>query len=185
MDISKGIGKSITFYYCGIDHMLINMYKYIKSNMEQNVFIYLNVENKAFKLLNEFLNDTEKTMIKNDNMKNIVFEGEKNVLEDFLKRYKDEKMNCGFSDVILIIDAKYIIENSSKNLFIKFIENLYDVIQHMPITVLVLYDFEDYIQERKIIDKEIIKVSYEKHSHRMFVNDIIPMKEFITKKSLA
>lgn len=185
MGISKEIGKNITFYYYGNDHMTINLYKYIKTNIENNVYMYLNVDDKTYKLLNEQLNATEKIMVKNDNMKNIVFEGNKNILEDFFYRYKDEKINCGFSDIKFIIDAKYIIDNSGRNLFIKFIENLYEVTQNMPVTVLVLYDFEDYTQGGKTIDKELIKLSYIKHTHRMFVNEIIPMQEFITSKNLA
>ncbi|MGG7165421.1 hypothetical protein [Clostridium ihumii] len=183
--MSESRGKSITFYYYGNDHMTINLYKYIKTNIENNVFMYLNLEDKTYDLLNEFLQNTEKLMVKNDSIQNVIFEDEKYVLEDFLKRYRDDKISLGFYNVIFVIDARYIIENSSKEVFKRLIENIYEITLNNDITVLVLYDFEDYTRDAKYIDKEIIRLSYDKHSHRMFVNEIIPMYEFVNTKSLA
>lgn len=178
-------GKNISFYYCGNDHMLINLYKYIKNNIKNNIFIYLNINNKIYELLQDYLEDTEKIMVCNNNMKNIILDNNEKTIEEFLNRYKDEKIEKGFSSVKFIFDVKNIVNNSGKLVFEEFSNNIYNIIHRNNMEMLFLYDFEDYLNNGNIINEQIIKLSYVNHTHRMFSDEIITIDEFKINKNLA
>lgn len=179
------LGKNIAFYYYGDDHMVINIYKYIKGCIKDNVYVYLNIEDRLYNLLYKFLDDTEKLMICNGTMENIVLNSDFEIVKEFLARYRDNKIESGFSDVRFIIDVKGIINSNSKLLFKDFSNYLYDICLNNNMIALLLYDFGDYMNNGKIIDKDIIKLSYINHTHRMFADEIIPIEEFINNKNLA
>jgi hypothetical protein len=182
------LGKHISFYYYGEDHMIINLYKYIKNSMEHNNFIFLDIEQSIYELLLDSLNETEKYMISRINIDNIIINNNKNNSE-FIKKcmtnYKLQKMEQGFTNVKFIFDAKKIIENTSKELFKSFAGYCFNVIEDEKIDILTVYDFGEYMTKGKYINDEIIKLSYVEHSHRMFANDILPIREFEHEKHLA
>lgn len=179
------LGKNIAFYYYGDDHMVINIYKYIKGCIKDNVYVYLNIEDRLYDLLYKFLDDTERLMICNKTIENIVLNNDFETIKEFLARYRDNKIGSGFSDVRFIIDVKGIINSSGKLLFKELSNFLYDICLNNHINVLQLYDFGNYMNNGKIIDKDIIKLSYINHTHRMFADEIIPIEEFMDNTNLA
>ncbi|GAA0120874.1 MULTISPECIES: hypothetical protein [Clostridium] len=179
------LGKNIAFYYYGDDHMIINIYNYIKGCIKDNVYVYLNIEDRLYNLLYNFLEDTEKLMVCNKTIDNITLNSDFEAIKEFLARYRDNKIESGFSDVRFVIDVKGIINSSGKVLFKELSNSLYDICLYNNMTVLMLYDFGNYMNNGKIIDKDIIKLSYINHSHRMFADDIIPIEEFMNNTNLA
>jgi MEDS: MEthanogen/methylotroph, DcmR Sensory domain len=182
------LGKHISFYYYGEDHMVINLYKYIKNSMENNNFIFLDIEDSVYNLLFDSLNETEKYMVGKINIENIIISNNKNNSEFIRKcmsNYKLQKTEQGFTNVRFIFDAKKIIENTSKELFKTFANYCFNVIEEEKIDILTMYDFGEYMTKGKYISDEIIKVSYAEHSHRMFANEILSTREFEEEKHLA
>jgi MEDS: MEthanogen/methylotroph, DcmR Sensory domain len=182
------LGKHISFYYYGEDHMIINLYKYIKDSIGNNNFVFLDIEDYAFELLLDSLNETEKYMIGKINIENIIISNNKNNSE-FIKKcmlnYKLQKKDQGFTNVKFIFDARRIIENTSKELFKSFASYCFDVIVDEKVDILTVYDFGEYMTKGRYINDEIIRVSYMQHSHRMFANEVLSIDEFENEKHLA
>jgi len=64
--------KNICFYYYGEDHLVINLYRYIKQQIESNNYVYIYVDEETYKLLINNLDVNERRMIENINMSNIL-----------------------------------------------------------------------------------------------------------------
>lgn len=181
-------GKHISFYYYGQDHMVLNLYKFIKASLESNNFIYLYIDKSTYELLLSTLDDTEKQMIDKFNVENIIIcdkENNYDVLQDSLNEYKSKKIKEGYNGIKYIFDARLIIENTTKNLFKYFLSSCMKTCNNTFIDILTLYDFGEYMAKNKVINDEIIKLSYIDHSHRLFANEVISIDEFQSDKCLA
>lgn len=181
-------GKHISFYYYGQDHMVLNLYKFIKASLESNNFIYLYIDKSTYELLLSTLDDIERQMIDRFNIENIIIYDKENsfdALEECLSIYKNKKIKEGYNGIKFIFDAKLIIENTNKNLFKYFLSSCMKTCNSTFIDILTLYDFGEYMAKNKVINDEIIKLSYIDHSHRLFANEVISIDEFQSDKCLA
>ncbi|WP_291572197.1 MEDS domain-containing protein [Clostridium sp. UBA4548] len=186
--MNTGLGKHISFYYYGEDHMVINLYKFIKDSIINNNFVFLYIEDDVYQLVLDSLTDTEKYMVGKIDLEKIIMNNNKNTNEFICKclnNYKSQKLEQGFINTKFIFDAKKIIHGTSINLFKAFANYCFDAVERERIDILTLYDFGEYMLKGKYINDEVIKVSYLEHTHRMFANDILPIKEFENQRCLA
>lgn len=182
------LGKHISFYYYGEDHMVINLYKYIKDSIKNNNFIFLYIEDSIYNLVLDSLSETERYMVGKIDLDKIIMNNSKDnseFISKCLNNYKIQKQEQGFTNIKLIFDAKRIIQETSINLFKSFASYCFDVISKEKIEILTVYDFGEYMVKGKYINDEIIKVSYIEHTHRMFANEVLPIREFENQRYLA
>ncbi len=181
-------GRNICFYYYGKDHYLINLYKYIKKNMENNIYTLMFIDKNIYELLINNLDDNEKCMLENINIDVLMIEttlDDKECIYKYVDKHRLKIINKGFSNVNLLFDSSEIINKSSYTIYKNIIFNFIEVCMDKSIDILTCYDFEDYINRGKIVTEDIIKISYEKHSYRMFSNEILPIDNFKIDKSIV
>jgi len=181
-------GKHISFYYYGQDHMMLNVYKYVKTSLENNSYIYLYIDNQSYELLLNNLSEVEKSMIGKIDLDTVIassYNQDNQFIKKCLVKYYKQKVNIGYSNVKYIFDTKKIIESTSKELFKSFASFCNKFCEEESLDVLTIYDFGEYMMKGKTIDDEIIKISYLEHSHRMFANEVLPTNDFNNEKNLA
>lgn len=181
-------GKHISFYYYGQDHLMLNLYKYVKTSLEINSYIYLYIDNHSYELLLSNLSEIEKNMVGKIDLDTVIasnYNKDNQFMTKCLKNYIKQKINIGYHKVGFIFDTKKIIESTSKELFKSIVSFSNKFSNEEGLDILSIYDFGEYMMKGKTIDDEIIKISYVEHTHRMFANEILPIDEFKNEKNLA
>jgi len=166
-------GKNICFYYYGEDHLVINLYKYIKQQIENNNYVYLYVDEDIYKLLTNNLDSNERLMIENIKMSSILMSSyneniNSTMISKFFRDLKAKASNSG---------AK-ILNNTCNTIFQEFIKALSNICEEERIDILTCYDFLDYVNRGKTITEDIMRGSYKYHDYRMFGNEILPIESF-------
>ncbi|HAK42354.1 MAG TPA: hypothetical protein DCM59_06130 [Clostridium sp.] len=176
-------GKNICFYYYGEDHLVINLYRYIKQQIENNNYVYLYVDEEIYKLLINNLDINERTMIENLDISNVLMSSYDEALNSkriskFLREFKAKASDLGFWGANFILDSVKILNNTCNTIFQEFTKTLSSLCEKEHIDVLTCYDFLDYVNKGKIITEDIMKFSYKYHDYRMFGNEILPIESF-------
>lgn len=187
--IRRYYGKNICFYYYGEDHLVVNLFKYIKQNIENNILIYINASETIFSMINNNLNKNEQGMVRRINFKKELLASsssnehtDKITITDNLSQLKKAATSEGFWGISLIIDASEILSNSSITLYEEYLKATALGCNTIKCNILICYDFIDYINRGKLITEEVMKLSYKYHTHRMFGSEIVPVENFILNK---
>lgn len=173
--------KNICFYYYGKDHYLVNLYKYIRVNMENNIYTLMFVDEEVFNLLMDNFDLNEKGMIgyvPSDKMLTSKEFSNKERIKNYVDKIKEKFIKMGFTTIKFVLDSSKIIENTSSSIYTNFVEILSIICAENNIDILTCYDFEDYICRGKIINEEIIRTSYDIHEYRLFGNEILSVDNF-------
>lgn len=159
------------FYYFGAQHLALNMYNYIKDGINKNEKIYLCLSPKLYGKLMKWLSCDLKVYVKNVNINNMISSCTSLSLVQMREKFSrniDKIIEEGYSGVRFIIQVDYIIINNSLEHFMYFNSNVLRIIDSMRVSFMSLYDFEDYLKHRYIIDDKVIMQSYKVHSHRLY-----------------
>lgn len=166
-------GNHCVFYYFGNDHLIVNMYKYIKDCIERNEYVYLCVEPKLYDRVCECLDKYVKHISYFDINRIVSLHkevGNKAVKTEF-RECEDNIYARGYSGIRIIGQISYIMKDSLLEDFLSFEENLEELIHDLKISCMCLYDFEEYIKHR-ISGDTLIKQSLSTHTHRLFKGQI-------------
>lgn len=182
--------KSISFYYYGQDHLILNVYKYIKSQIEENNYVFLYCDNDISNMFNRNLNINEQDMVGRIELDKIVINSVsliENITEDLMPMkdtitFLEEN---GFWGGVIVLDATYLIDNIGETNFIEYIKSLSYMCKENNLNVMACYDFSDYINRGKKINEEVIKASYCYHDYRLFANKILNAENFNIYSNLA
>lgn len=186
--LRKYYGKNICFYYYGVDHLVVNLYKYIKQNLENNICIYLYINKSVYDMILNNLDENEKKMIYLVNIeKEILNVGTscKDSVETNIKKIKKKALDNGYWGMSLIVDASKILSNTCNSMYEEFLMTLSKTCSNEKMNILTCYDFIDYMGRCKYINENIMKLSYEFHTFRMFGNEIIPVENFVLHDTTA
>ncbi len=183
-------GKNICFYYYGEDHLVMNLYKYIKQQVENNNFVYMYIDEDIYKILINNLDTNEKSMVENINIEKLLYTASKDEfttspLSKFLNDLNRKSLEQGFWRVNFIFDSSRLLTTSCKSTFLDCIKEISSICLDNQVNVLTCYDFLDYINRGKIISETIMKYSYTYHDYRMFGNDIIPIENFNINRNIG
>ncbi len=158
-------GLHIAFYYFGLEHLLVNLYQYIKDGIENNQVIYLSMESRLYDELKNNLCSAgiPEHHLKFYSVKDMVLDsrGDKEKLREIIIELNN-KNQAGFR---LIIQTGYIINVTSKEDFLQFERGLSSVFKGINSSILCIYDFEDFVYNKGTIDQEIIFESHNTHPY--------------------
>jgi hypothetical protein len=182
--------KNICFYYYGEDHLVINLYRYIKQQIESNNYVYIYVDEETYKLLINNLDVNERRMIENINMSNILMSSynetiNSNMISKFIRELKNKASNSGFWGTHFILDGARILNSTCNTIFQEFIKSLSGICEEEHMDILMCYDFLDYINRGKTITENIMKSSYKYHDYRMFGDEILPIESFQIESNIV
>ena len=158
------------FHYYGLEHLMVNLYHYIKNSNTNNEKIYLSVEKSLYNsLFNKLTAEgISKRLLVHYPIDELVLQYSKkgkNGLRN--KIIEQEKLNKS-NKIKWIGKVDYAIKKTSKKLFLKFEEELTEVLKGTNSSVLCVYDFEDFINHQQFIDNEIIKKANNTHPYQMY-----------------
>lgn len=172
MDKNNIFGFNSSFYYFGLQHLVLNMYNYIKDGIDKNEKIYVCMAPEVYNELASYLSDIYGfSYVENFRIHKIISCYNKLKLNEIrakLSKHIDEIVESGYSGVRFIIQADYMILSSSREYFMDFNKSVLYIILGLKASFMSLYDFEDYLKHKYIIDDEVILESYRVHSHRLY-----------------
>ncbi|MTI65379.1 MAG: Spo0E family sporulation regulatory protein-aspartic acid phosphatase [Firmicutes bacterium] len=168
--LSDVSGIHSTFYYYGKNHLFPNMIKYINYGINNNEMIYISMRPDLY---NELLENLISFKIPSDHIK---FSSVKELISshkiggiDGLKKkirfLSEEVLNKGYNGIRWIGEPTYAIEETSKDDFLNWEVDLTESLKNTKASIICIYDFYDYMREKKVIDKQVVDESYNTHSH--------------------
>lgn len=182
MDDNKIFGLHSSFYYFGLQHLYINMYQYIKLGLKRNEFICLFTNYDLYDFIRHSPKIDENKILYVQDVSRILNMYKSLELKDIknkLLKYEKTVTDKGYSGIRFIIDSKHLIDNTSKEEFLKIDSDVTKIISKTRSSVMCIYDFEDYIVDKKTIDDEIMDESYKNHLHRLYNSKLIDSRKLI------
>lgn len=167
MTVKRIFGLHISFYYYGLDHLLINLNNYCRAAIYNNEKIIVYSEPKLYQNLKKMLGN----IISKDNFFyhnhskfiNIYNTYGFNVYKLLHKSFISEAKKKGYSGLRLIVQPAYIIFENDKNQFLKVEKILNKLVEYTDSSILCIYDFEDYLTNQKFIDENVFTESFKTH----------------------
>jgi len=164
-------GFHAVFYYYGIEHLLVNMYQYIKDGIDNNEYIYLCLEESTFNLLLNYFPKENKQhigVISVSTLINLHKNGEEVTAKEAFIKYEKKVFVNGYIGARIICDSSHFLKESSKADFIKFQKFASEIINGLNISMMCLYDIYDYMNYKLIIDDELMAISQQVSDHRLY-----------------
>ena len=171
MDEQVIFGFHSNFFYCGIAHAIVNMYEYIKAGVDRGEYIYLFMEPDLHSEIIKKLSDAEKKHIGFLPINDLILqyrEYGKSALRNSISHYVEQTLTEGYQGVRIIKQPSFEIQQTSKEDFLNFEDNLTDAISGLNISVMCIYDFDDFINNRHYIDEQVISKSFNTHTHKLY-----------------
>ncbi|MFL0194376.1 MEDS domain-containing protein [Clostridium sp. WILCCON 0269] len=165
-------GFHSSFYYFGLEHLVLNMYNYVRDGISKNEKIYVCMAPKVYRELMKYVLDTyECTDIENFSASKII-NCYKELRPDEVKlkfsRHIDEINKDGYKAVRFIVQTDYMILSTSREDFLNFNRAMLNIISGLRASFMCLYDFEDYLNAKHTIDDKVILESYKIHPYRLY-----------------
>lgn len=169
LNLKNVFGTHTTLYYYGEQHLLVDLYFYIKEGIKNNELIYVSMEENLYNKLLDFLKDNKVSIenIKFKSVKELIlghkkggFIGLKETAISILGNSNIEKYN----GLRWIGQPSFAIQGTSEKDFLDMEVDLNIFIKDMNASLLCVYDAYDYIHEGRIINETVIEESLQTHS---------------------
>lgn len=171
-------GFNSSFYYFGIEHLIINMCQYINDGIERKEKICAYMDLKLYKKLLKYVG-TKNKCIEYVNMTQVISEyfklGVSKVKKELLEHISQVNKE-GYVGLRYIIQADYAIFYTSQDKLLNFNRNVLNIISGINVSCMCIYNFEDYMASRKFINEKVIKESYKIHNYRLYNRKLIYIK---------
>lgn len=163
-------GVHCVLYYCGIEHMLVNIYDYVNKGIENKQLVYLHVEPELYKVISENLHK-EGFQIEILNIPYLMElynnKGVKCLMDYFFDCEKKAK-DKGYLDIRIVNQVNYLLKKVSNEEFLNFEKVLTEAIEGRNISMMCVYDFDDYINKKTFINDTLIEQSFNSHNYRFY-----------------
>lgn len=163
-------GVHCVLYYCGIEHMLVNIYDYVNKESEEKELIYLHVEPELYKVIFESLHK-EGFQIETFNIPHLMQiyhnEGIKCLADYFLDCERKAK-DKGYLGIRVVNQVSYLLKKVSNEDFLDFENVLTEAVEGKNISIMCAYDFDDYINKKKFINDTLLEQSFDNHNYRFY-----------------
>lgn len=170
MNLKNIMGTHSTFYYYGKGHLFANMIKYIKVGADNNEVIYISMQPELYEGLKTYLNNLgiQDKYLKFQSVKQLIdsnSSGGVKSLKEKIGILVEKEIERGYNGIRWIGQPTYAIEETSKKDFLNWETNLSEGLRNTKASLICIYDYYDYINNKEIIDEEVIKKSINTHSH--------------------
>lgn len=170
MDIKHIFGSHPIFYYYGFEHLAYNVACLIDAGIKNREKICISCHQPLYdKLIRQFI-------LFNISVDGIYFKAVKelimanknggiNELQLTIEKRVKEALEEGYSGIRWIGQPSYAIPNTNKADFLSWEIVLSAAFRDQRASLTCIYDFEDYLYDRRAIDVEVISESLQTHSH--------------------
>lgn len=176
-------GKSLAFYYASEEHLLINLYYYIKKAQEQNEKVLIYAEDDLSNRLTRFIRNTldgNCTIEAFDypNIVNRIYNSPTPVIKNELIQYVNKMKLEGYRGVKIIEEASFTLKRVTEGRYIEYLCSTSDILEGIDCNILSLYNFWDYLNEQKYITENIMTYSRKEHDFLLTNFEIIEMDRY-------
>lgn len=170
IDLCNISGIHSTFYYYGENHLFANMIKYIDCGIKNNEIIYISMQLDLYSKLLDYLLSfgISKEHIQFQPVKELILANKIGKLKGLKKKMDvsvSEVLEKGYDGIRWIGQPTYAIEETSKNDFLNWELNLTEALKDSKVSLICIYDYYDYMNDKEIIGERVIKESFTTHSH--------------------
>lgn len=170
LNLKDIFGIHSAFYYYGHDHLFTNLYFYILEGIKNNELIYISMQENLYSKLIEFLEINEVSMeyIHFRPVKELIMSNKLGGLIGLKEKINSigiEEEVKNHSGIRWIGQPSYAIQVTSENDFLNWEINLSQALSNTKVSLLCIYDAYDYMNEGKIINKNVISKSLDTHSY--------------------
>ncbi|MCT4618881.1 MAG: MEDS domain-containing protein [Marinisporobacter sp.] len=163
-------GIHSTFYYYGENHLFTNMIQYIDHGIKNKEIIHISMKPELYDKLLKFLSTFEipQEHIKFYPVKELILSNKTGGLDGLKKKVAvctKEALEKGYGGIRWIGQPTYAIQETSKDDFLSWEINLTEALQNTKVSLICIYDYYDYINDKKVIDERVINESLNTHSH--------------------
>lgn len=146
------------------------MIKYITHGIKNNEIIHIFMKPALYdRLLNSLRSfGISDEHIKFYSVKELILSNKIDGLDGLKKKidfFTAEALQKGYNGIRWIGQPTYAIQETSKNDFLNWELNLTEALQNTEISLICIYDYYDYMNDKKIIDERVINESFNTHSH--------------------
>jgi hypothetical protein len=176
MAIFNTFGFHSIFFYYGKAHLIVNLDQYIKTGIERNEYIYLCIGNELFKSIIEYFGEEERKQIEVFSLENTVNRIErsgKQNITNILSGFQKNALENGYSGARVVWDAGFLINKLSRSTFINIEKITSDIIAELKVSLMCIYDFDNYVNLKTIINKKLIEETYKTYNYRLFKMKLI------------
>lgn len=162
-------------YYCGKEHFIINTYEFANKPNKEKQLLYLYVESEFYGLISKVLTNNNIDIEFIDMPRIIKMYSDNGIesLNNYFYDCEEKAKNEGYSSVKIVNQVSYILKNVSHKVFVDFEEAVSYIIKDKNISMMCAFDFDDYINSKKVFNEEVIKQSLKNHSYRMYKHRLI------------
>lgn len=181
MKTYKTSGVHCVFYYCGLEHLIVNIYDYVNKGIEKNELVYLFGESEIIQFILKHVY-MHKDRIQTLNIPDLIntYNGEEMMpLAKEILSWEKVAKEKGYSGIRIINQVSYLLNNISNRDFLNFENLLNQLVKESNISVMCAYDFDDYFNEKLVDDDALIEQSFKIHSHRFYNFKIIKNTECV------
>lgn len=170
MNLKNIMGTHSIFYYYGKGHLFANMIQYIKVGVDNNEVIYISMRPQLYENLKKSLKNLgiQGKYLKFQSVKQLIDinnVGGVKGLKEKIEILVEKEIGQGYTGIRWIGQPTYAIEQTSKKDFLNWEINLSEALRDTKASLICIYDYYDYINNKKVIDEEVIKKSINTHSH--------------------
>jgi len=171
-DRDSVFGCHISFYYYGLQHLIMNMYRYVAQGFKSNELALLSMEQEIFDEIVQLLkhigipdeyvrfHSVEEIISSN---KEFGIHGLKQTVDKMIESAKKE----GFSGIRWIGQPSYAVRKTSKEDFIALELALTEAISKKDMSVLCIYDSYEWIARKKYDEADVMSKLMQTHTHIM------------------
>lgn len=173
---SSTFGFHSIFFYYGKAHLMVNLYQYIKIGIEKNEYVYLSVDNELFESIIDYFTEEEKGQMEMFSLSNKVSKVEKSVkqvISDLFTQFQRNAIENGYSGARVIWDAGFLISELSRCTFINIEKISSEIISDLKVSLMCIYDFDNYVNLSTIINKKLIEETYKIYDHKFYKMQLI------------
>lgn len=163
-------GTHPSMYYYGLEHLIANLYPYIKKGIDKRELIHISMEHHTYIKLLETLkaNNLPTEQIEFISVKKLILSyknGGVNQLKETLENFINNALKRGFTGIRWIGQPTFAVQETSKEDFLNWEKGLTEALKNTKSSLLCIYDAYDYTHKQKFIDDQMLKESFDTHSH--------------------
>lgn len=177
-------GFHSSFYYFGLEHLIINMYQYIKDSIKRKEKVYIYMDFEVYKKLLKYVGTKNNCIEYFDITEAIKCYKKLEIkkIKEEISKYTSQVIGEGYEGIRFIIQVDYAISHTSQGNFLSFDKDVLTISSSAGISCMCIYDFEDYLSNKKFINEKVINESYKINPYRLYNGKLEKSSELIHAK---
>ncbi|MCI1944279.1 MEDS domain-containing protein [Clostridium luticellarii] len=167
-------GFHSSFYYYGLEHLVLNMCKYIKDGIDKREKACIYTDQRIYLNLSKYLGEYGSYVECFDagEMMNYYKKMKLDKIKLDLSKFIERNIEKGYTGIRFILQIDYVISKTCVEDFLRLDKDISNIISGARASCMCIYDFEDYLNNKDFIDDNVLKESYKNHFFRLYNGEL-------------